>query len=120
VKLEQLTSPNTAETYAASLKTLLATPVLGIEKVRFLANFSDAFATAALTSEVNTRFTIAEAQTHTATDVFACRLKYEQIGPQLWVEIVPAPAGADVNYFIWKAGVSAPGTDGWGDGRWTI
>jgi hypothetical protein len=117
VKLEQITSPSTAQAYATFLKQQLADPAKKIERVRFLANFNDAFATAALTAEVNTRFGIKETQTGTDTSLFACRLKFEQQGPLLWVEILGAPAvGAGaVNYFIWDlAG------HGWDVGKWAF
>jgi len=117
VKLEQIVNPNTAHAYAVSLKQQLANPAREIEGVRFLANFSDEFMTAAMTAEVNIRFAVVEGQTGTDIELFACRLKFEQEGPLLWVEIIPAPA-ATVNYFIWD---QAPGaTYGWDAGRWAF
>jgi hypothetical protein len=102
VKLEQITNPNVAEAMAIFLKQQLADPAPNIGRVRFLANFNDEFVTAALSVEPNTRFAVKETQTGANVSLFACRLKFEQQGPLLWVEIIPAIAegvGA-VNYAI--------------------
>lgn len=115
VNLEQITNPNTAKAFATTLLGRYKDPVANIERVRFLANFDSDFAAAALTVEPNTRFSIAEQQTGIIEDYFACKLKFEQVGPQLWVEIVPAPAGAAVNYFVWDF----PGK-GWDQGYWSF
>ena len=96
VKLEQIANPSTARLYATFLKQQLANPFMQVERVRFLANASDAFMTGAMTAEVNTRFAVIEAQTGVAAEFFVCRLKYEQEGPLLWVEIIPALAGVVV------------------------
>ncbi|MCX6069456.1 MAG: hypothetical protein NTU91_01150 [Chloroflexi bacterium] len=114
VSLEQITSPSMAQSYATSLRDQLHDPARKVEKVKFLANFSNEFATAALTAEVNTRFAVKETQTDTDAELFVCRLKYEQVGPLLWVEIVPAPA-ATVNYFIWDVA-----GHGWDQGVWAF
>lgn len=102
VALEQITSPSMAHAFAVKLKGELANPRVVIESVKFLANFSGAFATAALTVEPNTRFAVKEGQTGIDTELFACHLKFEWASPLLWVEVVPAPgAGAGaVNYGI--------------------
>ena len=104
VKVEQITNPNTAQAMATSLLQQNLDPAAVMENVRFLANFDDDFATAALTAEVNTRFSLIEAQTGLDVSAFICRLKYTQEGPLLWVDIIPSiglSSTAGVNWFIY-------------------
>lgn len=97
VNLELISDPNRAQAYATLLLGLLVDPHASIDRVTFLANYCDAFATAALTVDPNVRFAIVEPQTGINAHFFVCRIRYEVVGPQLWVTIVPAQASA-LNY----------------------
>ena len=102
VRLEQVTNVNTAQTMADYFLGLLKDPAVKVDEVQFLANFDDAFATAALTVEPNTRFRVKEAQTGVDTPLFACRIRYQQVGTLLWVTIRPAVmfGGGNVNFLL--------------------
>jgi hypothetical protein len=117
VKLEQVRSTNLAQTYADFLLAALKGPGIRIDRVRFLANFSDDYATAALTVEPNTRFSIKEAQTGADAALFACRLRFAQEDTLLWVEIVPGIplGGANITYFVWDLA-----DHGWDEGAWAF
>lgn len=111
--LEQVTSPYTGKLAMDSLLSQLVTPQAKVERVRFLANYDTTLAAAALVVEPNTRFAMTEPQTATSGSWYACRLRFEMIGTQLWVEIVPAKAGGGLNYFIWDTA-----DHGWDEGVW--
>jgi len=114
IRLEQISNPVTAQGLATYTLGLTLEPRGNIDSVRFLANFSDDFATAAIDVEPNAPFLVVEEQSGTQQGVIAARLKYRQEGPKLWVEIVPAPI-REVNYFTWDlAG------HGWDEGVWTF
>lgn len=111
--LEQITSPTTGKLAMDFLLGQLLTPAIKVERVRFLANYDTTLAAAAITVEPNTRFAMTEPQSGISGSWFACRLRFEQIGTQLWVEIVPSKAGAAQNYFIWNTA-----DHGWDEGVW--
>jgi len=111
--LEQITEMNSAVMMADRVLDQVKDPVLRVNMVKFLANFSDAFATAALTVEPNTRFAMKESQSGIDGNYHACRLKFQQSGPLLWVEILPAPAPAPQTYFLWDTA-----DHGWDEGVW--
>lgn len=117
VDLEQVTSANTANLYGAYLLGQLKDPSPRPDLIRFLANFSDEFATAALTIEPNTRFRVKEYQTGLDAPVFACRILFRAQGQFVWVDIVPAmmPGGGEINYFIWDVA-----GHGWDEGVWVF
>jgi hypothetical protein len=113
LELEQINDMNSADMMADMVLAKMKDPVRVVNYVRFLANFSEAFATAALTVEPNTRFAMTEPQTGISGSFYACRVKFKQTGAQLWVEIVPAVAPASQTWFIWDTA-----DHGWDEGDW--
>ena len=115
INLDLINDPNRAQAYATLLLSWLVSPHASVERVQFLANYNDDFATAAIELEPNSRFSIAEPQTGINDHFFACRISYEQRGPRLWVTIVPAVAPAPLNWFIWDVA-----GHGWDEGVWSF
>lgn len=113
VRLEQITSMTTQKLMGDFILGQLKDPIRLVNNVRFLANYNTNFATAALTVEPNTRFGLVETQAGVDDSFYACRVRFEAQGPLLWVEILPATASADLNYFIWDTA-----DHGWDEGVW--
>jgi hypothetical protein len=113
LELEQITDLTSADMMADKILAETKDPIRKVNSVKFLANFSDAFATAALTVEPNTRFSMIEPQSGINGAYFAGRLRFSQQGTLLWVEIVPAQAPAAKTYFIWDTA-----DHGWDEGVW--
>lgn len=101
IALEQQSGAAMAAIMADYMVANFKDPRAEILLLRMLANYSDDYATAALTVEPNTRFALKEGLTGIDGSYFVTRLRFMQEGSLLWVEIVPASAGAGLNYFIW-------------------
>lgn len=116
IQLRQSDDAIMARGFAVSLLQELKDMALEVELIRFPANLTADLAAAALALEPNQRVTVVELQTATSQDYFTARLRFEQAGPLLWIELIPSSFRCgNINYFIWDLA-----DHGWDEGRWVF
>jgi hypothetical protein len=113
VDLDMVTETNYARAYGLYVKDQVSSSKERVESVRFLANTNSDLANAALNAEPNVKFKLYEKQTGLDVHLLVSRIKFEQIGPALWVEITAIPAPSTDDIFIWDQEGR-----GWDDGKW--
>lgn len=110
-------SINTARNIAAYLSTYLSQPVARVRSVKFLANRSDAFLTAAITAEPGDQVAITEDATGLVSQLFNVqKIRLElQPGGLLWCTWHVVPAGLDA-WWVPSTVTTSGGTETTGTG----